>query len=72
MPPPASHNAAELLILHRVPVQSASVRHAIVGFFRHVPAAVSHFPGTGTWQVTKPALPQIERAAQWVTLPLSS
>jgi len=66
--PPGRHMSAECLVLHREP-QSTSVVHVTAGSSVHVPVVVSQVL-VGTVQVMKPLLPQVERAAQRVTLPL--
>jgi hypothetical protein len=70
MPPRSSHFSAVDLTEHLLTTagQSTSVAHAVTPS-SHWPAV--HVPGSQIAQVTKPSfLPQVDRAAQRVTVPL--
>ena len=66
--PGARQWSADDLVWQRVP-QPASVVQVTDGSLVQVPLVRSQVL-VGTVQVTKPGLPQVERAAQRVTLPL--
>jgi hypothetical protein len=70
MPPRASHLSAVDLTEHLLTTagQSTSVTHAVTPSSHRSPV---HVPGSQIAQVTKPSfLPQVDRAAQRVTVPL--